>query len=331
MHNTRTNIVEQKKTVLAAALGANGSIFVLIHKSTFDRCAIYSSDEAANILGCDATHMPEWQLSHAQFRLEIGRLFAQSDDCIKLIQELLDSLYLERLAEGADLLASSLHRKEFVGYIHEYLWRTAPEELQEFLRLNEKWSLDNVPQVVLKHPQTDETDKTSQSTEIAVAALVVNGDVVSQPMEHPERTYSKDKEEEKQEKTMSNTTTNSKSKKDLIVAGVKKGAQVGLADEAGNVVLQFANSAANGKLTPYLQSAEGRALAKLVAATLLLHGIEFVSDDDATRTQVAAGCSLVIEAASRDFLQPKMAELRQVGLDLAKIGAKASPTDHPTF
>ena len=131
------------------------------------------------------------------------------------------------------------------------------------------------------------------------------------------------KETKENKMTTVNTTGRTGSKKDLLIASAKRGAKVGLADEAGNVILQFADSASGGKLSPYMRTEEGKALVKLVAATLLLHGIDFVSDDESTRENVAAGCGLVVEAASRDFLQPKMAELRKVGLDLARIGAQA--------
>jgi len=124
--------------------------------------------------------------------------------------------------------------------------------------------------------------------------------------------------------TSTTGTSRKSSKKDQIINSVKMGAQVALADEAGNVILQFADSASNGRLAPYMQTEEGRSLVKMVAATLLLHAIDFASEDEDTRGKVAAGCGLVIEAASRDFLQPRMAELRKVALDLARIGGKTN-------
>lgn len=117
-------------------------------------------------------------------------------------------------------------------------------------------------------------------------------------------------------------------KKDLIVDSIKKGASVGLADEAGNLILEFVNTTTKGQLEPYMQTPEGVAIVKLVASTLLMHGIEFVSDDKDTQAKVSAGCGLVIEAASRDVLQPRMAELRKVGLNLANVGGRfLTPSD----
>jgi hypothetical protein len=117
-------------------------------------------------------------------------------------------------------------------------------------------------------------------------------------------------------------------KKDLIVDSIKKGASVGLADEAGNLILEFVNTTTRGQLEPYMRTPEGVAIVKLVASTLLMHGIEFVSDDKDTQAKVSAGCGLVIEAASRDVLQPRMAELRKVGLNLANVGGRfLTPSD----
>lgn len=112
-------------------------------------------------------------------------------------------------------------------------------------------------------------------------------------------------------------------KKELILDSVKKGAKVGLADEAGTMVLEFVNSTTGGKLQPYMQSPEGKALVKLVAATMLMHGIDLVSDDKDIQHKFAAGCGLVIEAASRDVLQPRISDLRKIGMHLAGIGERS--------
>lgn len=155
------------------------------------------------------------------------------------------------------------------------------------------------------------------------AAIPVAATMVSTMVTNNSNNTKTIKETKENKMTTANNTGRTGSKKDLLVASAKRGAKVGLADEAGNVILQFADSASGGKLSPYMRTEEGKALVKLVAATLLLHGVDLVSDDEATREQVAAGCGLVVEAATRDFLKPKLAELRKVGLDLARIGAQA--------
>lgn len=107
--------------------------------------------------------------------------------------------------------------------------------------------------------------------------------------------------------------------KNSIAAGAKTAA----ADEAGNLLLDLVDKVSNGSIGVDRMSPEGRSLAKMVAATLLLHSTETLFDDTATREGVEAACGLVISAASRDIIQPRMRELRAIGLNLANIGNKS--------
>ena len=122
-------------------------------------------------------------------------------------------------------------------------------------------------------------------------------------------------------KTMSTPTT--KSKKSQIVDSMKLGAQTGLADEAGNALLQIADKMTDGKVLHHCPTAETQALLKLVTATLLIHGIDILEADETTKNRVTAACGLVIQAATRDFIQPKMKEIRQATMGLANIGQRS--------
>lgn len=107
--------------------------------------------------------------------------------------------------------------------------------------------------------------------------------------------------------------------KNSIAAGAKTAA----ADEAGNLLLDLVDKVSNGSIGVDRMSPEGKSLAKMVAATLLLHSTETLFDDTATREGVEAACGLVISAASRDIIQPRMRELRAIGLNIANIGNKS--------
>lgn len=104
---------------------------------------------------------------------------------------------------------------------------------------------------------------------------------------------------------------------------LKAGAQVAVADEAANAVLAVAEVLV-GEAYPELATTEsGKKIMKLVAASLLHHaassGVAFIPDADSTKF----ACSLVMQAAARDLIQPKLALLTPALASLASVGRTA--------
>lgn len=104
---------------------------------------------------------------------------------------------------------------------------------------------------------------------------------------------------------------------------VKQGAQVAVADEAANAVLAVAEVMVGDAYPELAKTDGGKKVVKLVAATLLHHaanaGVPFIPDAEATKF----ACNLVMQAAARDLIQPKIAVLTPALAQLAAVGKTA--------
>jgi len=112
-------------------------------------------------------------------------------------------------------------------------------------------------------------------------------------------------------------------KKNKVVAALSHGAHVGAADEAGNLILSIGNKIlGNAKVAEFTDTPQGASITKAVLATLVIHAVDLVTEEEEQREGVEKACELVLEAASRDLLQPHMKEIRKHVASLAKAGAR---------
>lgn len=134
-------------------------------------------------------------------------------------------------------------------------------------------------------------------------------------------------EKAKVDTKMANTKSNSllepRETVSALGEALKAGAQVAVADEAANAVLAVAEVLV-GEAYPELATTEsGKKIMKLVAASLLHHaassGVAFIPDAESTKF----ACSLVMQAAARDLIQPKLAVLTPALASLASVGRTA--------
>lgn len=130
----------------------------------------------------------------------------------------------------------------------------------------------------------------------------------------------KEKKEEKMTQPTTSTFLSPTETVNVLSEAVKHGSQVAVADEAANAVLAVVEVLVSDEYPDLLKTEGGKTLAKLVAATLLHHlassNVPFVPDCSATK----AACGLVMEAAARDILQPKIKALTPVLANLATVG-----------
>lgn len=98
-----------------------------------------------------------------------------------------------------------------------------------------------------------------------------------------------------------------------------RGAKTAGADEAGNLLLDIAGTILGSEFTDRVQTPMQRSLAKVVVAVVIDCAASaedsFVPESEA----VSEACGLVIEAAGRDLLQPHLAKLRPLLLQLAQV------------
>lgn len=200
---------------------------------------------------------------------------------------------LRRVAKLLVHLAKCLPEHHlFSDVLYDELVYEAYDLYAKFLDADLSDEPKEVPQVQLK----------SQDPQLPIAPLAATITTIEEP------------------KIMSTPT---RSKKSQIIDNMKLGAQTGLADEAGNALLQIADKMTDGKVLHHCPTPETQALLKLVTATLLIHGIDLFEADETTKNRVNAACGLVIQAATRDFIQPKMKEIRQATMGLANIGQRS--------
>lgn len=123
-------------------------------------------------------------------------------------------------------------------------------------------------------------------------------------------------------------TTNGNSKKlakkatgTMLTDALAHGAKVAVADEASTVVLNLAKMLIGDAYPEFFKSKQGEDLAKIITATGLYHLASNNPDMIPMGEGVAAACSLVIEASSRDIVQPHIAKAGDMFAILGKLGA----------
>ena len=141
------------------------------------------------------------------------------------------------------------------------------------------------------------------------------------------KSHDYDPEEKPAKKKSANTPVKKEKKmavkKDKIVAAAVRGAKVGLADEAGETVLDMAEVILGAKIKPLLDTEPKRSVAKALSAILLMNMTGIISDDENVQEKIEEGCEFVLEAAARDLSQPNIRELRKLGMVLAEYSGKA--------
>jgi hypothetical protein len=132
-----------------------------------------------------------------------------------------------------------------------------------------------------------------------------------------------------------------KSTVERVKLAVKQGAAVAIADEAGNAMLEIGKAILIGDdkdgpaaiaIGSMLNSAQGRSLLKLTAATALMQACNSGLIDEEEYPFVGTGADLVVQAAARDLLQPRMAllttqlgKLSAAGRRAVKMAAEGGP------
>jgi hypothetical protein len=131
--------------------------------------------------------------------------------------------------------------------------------------------------------------------------------------------------QQKEEKIMSAAITPATTKPsttDRLKRAAKHGAAVAAADEASNAILEVAQQVLGNELSTALMSTPtGRSIAKLLLSTAVIHASSSGAIDDKDGN-IATAAELVVEATSRDFLQPHLAALTPKLKALSAIGKK---------
>lgn len=112
-----------------------------------------------------------------------------------------------------------------------------------------------------------------------------------------------------------------KSTKDRVQASAVRGLKTVAADSVANTVLEIAEMILGEKFKTYSRTPTQRAVLKLMTATLLIYACEIDGTPVPEAEKVAAACGLVIEAGSRDLIQPHIEKLRPVLLRLAQLNS----------
>jgi hypothetical protein len=114
-----------------------------------------------------------------------------------------------------------------------------------------------------------------------------------------------------------------------IVESAIRGVKVGAADEAANQVLTIAESLFGDAYPDLAKTEEGRAFLKVATASALNYAAanhsELLGGDEISDGIIAA-TEMVVEAAVRDIVQPRMAKIGDTIQLLAKIGIGKIPT-----
>ena len=139
----------------------------------------------------------------------------------------------------------------------------------------------------------------------AVPACAVNG--------------KKEKQMKKENKKMSDKQT-----VELVKGHVVRGGKTALVDEAGEALLEVVTGLFDDspQMKKFLKTETGKQVSKLVLATAMIHMAESDYFGD-SKYEVEEVAGMAIEAASRDWLQPKLNTLRPKLDELVKIGAQS--------
>jgi uncharacterized protein YodC (DUF2158 family) len=109
---------------------------------------------------------------------------------------------------------------------------------------------------------------------------------------------------------------------DLIVEAAAHGAKVGVADEAGNATLGIAEAIFGEHYPEMAKTERGRTIMKGVAAGLTLMAADKYPELFGSLAEGAKnGCTMVIEAAGRDLIQPELKKITPLVKQLAEVGA----------
>lgn len=121
------------------------------------------------------------------------------------------------------------------------------------------------------------------------------------------------------EKKMATPTTPAATpeKPHALLAPIKLGAQLALANEAGELTLE-AIASLFPQLQPFLKDDLGRSLGKAAGATLLTYLAE--ATDIPEKENIARVCGLVLTASTQEVASDKLAALRPILLKIAALG-----------
>lgn len=117
--------------------------------------------------------------------------------------------------------------------------------------------------------------------------------------------------------------------KDVIVASVVRGAKTAAADEAAGILLAIATALLGENAPAILSDPNRESLAKVLVASALHYAATKWPEAVPQADHVAVACGLVIEAESRDVIQPKLEALRPLFGRLAAAGATTEAPKTP--
>lgn len=115
------------------------------------------------------------------------------------------------------------------------------------------------------------------------------------------------------------TSSTMETVKDSLVHG----AQVAVADEAGELMLSAAETLLGDAYPALLSTPDGKEIAKGITAVALLYATDTLPGVVPQEENVRVAAGLVLEAVARDVVQPRLKMLQPVLLQLASAGAKA--------
>ena len=107
---------------------------------------------------------------------------------------------------------------------------------------------------------------------------------------------------------------------EMLSEHLVRGGKVALADEAGEITQEVAQSMLGELYPEVFKTPNGRAFAKLVAAGMLHYGAEKFPDMVPGAEHIQAACGYVVEAQARDLVQPRLTQMRPALARLATVG-----------
>lgn len=222
--------------------------------------------------------------------------------------------------------------EEFFEFLNEYLSGTL--KIKPGMVTKELGGCGHKGRVNLHEPlHSDFTSDTWLRQLLVKAAKHFNGSVPSSLKKQATPTNKKPETKKEEKTTMATGKTSMEKTKTLetVKEAMVHGAQVAVADEAGEVMLNVAQVMLGDAYPALLATPDGKEVAKGMTAIALMYAIDSLPGIVPQEEGVRAASAMVLEAVSRDLVQPRLKRLEPVLLSLASAGAKVlSPVKEKT-
>lgn len=114
---------------------------------------------------------------------------------------------------------------------------------------------------------------------------------------------------------------------EFIKSSLLRGGHTGLADETATIILDMVKAIFGKNVPEFLNTPDGQEIGKILMATGLIFSADLLTANQDHQQIIKENAGLVIEASFRDFIQPKVAQLKPMVEDL--ISKRKPPVPLP--